>query len=353
MQETVSRLDEDLTDHKAASKEHVQISASAIAGLEDKISNVQVPEQAPVKFSLVEKSLARLEEGFEEISVVVQSLQEELQEHSTMAAAAAAWPSDVEAVESRLTKAMDELKQTVSDTKSVEAMESRLNTAMDELRQTVSDTQSVAKATNERYEQMSQKMAEVAAKSMAIAETVQSEHSDLSSKVESSSRQLQDQNDHLDAKIDALSVMLKLAGINAGYESKSTAACSDDTDMDASGAGEDAGTPTSHMSNADRGVVAELAGKVKLLERTQAGHEMSLANCEAAIQLAASKESVTELSDRITSESQAQTGACAKLKKDITRVSKTNHSSKRSPPCLFNCPPTDCFICGPTDKRPI
>eukprot|EP01044_Picomonas_judraskeda_P040745 COSAG03_NODE_20160_length_323_cov_1.370536_1_plen_104_part_10 len=96
MQESIDSLDKDLTDHKVASKEQVQVSAAMVAAIEDKISNVRLPAQA------VEKSLARLEEGFEETGLVVQRLQEELQEHSAMAAAAAAWPSDVAAVESRL-----------------------------------------------------------------------------------------------------------------------------------------------------------------------------------------------------------------------------------------------------------
>ena len=67
--------------------------------------------------------------------------------------------------------------------------------------------------------------------------------------------------------------------------------------------------------------MSELAGKVTLLERAQAGHEVTLAKCEAATQLAASKESLSELSDRIGAQSQAQTDAFAKLKADIAQVS--------------------------------
>ena len=111
-------------------------------------------------------------------------------------------------------------------------------------------------------------------------------------------------------------------------------------------------TWTKSMQNADQGVVAELAGKVKLLERTQAGQAVTLANCEAAIELAASKELVTELSDRIASQRQAQTDTCAKLKEDITQVSPVNLCI-RSHAHLCHCPTAERFICASTDQRPI
>ena len=181
---------------------------------------------------------------------------------------------------------------------------------------------------------MSRKMAEVAAQAMAVADTVRSEHTDLSSTVDSSMRELQEQNDHLEAKIDALAVTVKLA--DAAYRSKSTAASSDGSNTDPAGVGQDG---ASGMTAADQGVVAELAGKVTLLERAQAGHEVTLANCEAAIQLAASKESVSELSDQIAAQSQAQTDAFTKLKADIAQVSnaKLTTLSVRLSTCSFVC----------------
>lgn len=351
MQEAIKGHSGDLADQSAALEEHCRVAAASFGSIEERLAAMQLAPAAPAPAPAtvlapvaqtseptpaVVKSLARLEEGFEEMDATMRRLQQELQEHSAMAAAAAAWPSDVAAVDSRLTASIAELRTQLTSVEaavaqtdlvdqlcadvegliadasaaaaaagdSSEAVDTRLaslDSELEELRQDAASVRSLAasqvETADERHQQLSQKMAVATASSMAIAETVRSEHTELSTSVDSSHRQLQELSERLNAKIDALAVTMKLAGIDAGYESKTKQQTSSDS-VKAVDIGDGDAQPSPPLKVADEGAVVELAGKVDQLLRAQAEHEVALANCEASTQLKASKEDVATLSER-------------------------------------------------------
>ena len=279
-----------------------------------------------------------------------------------MAAAAAAWPADVLAVENRLTASMAELKGQVQalevaatdaalvdqlcadvdqllagepDREAAATQASDVGEALEELRGQVSEARSLAVANKKTAEERHGQLSQMAATSMAIADTVRGEHTELTKRFESSDSQVEELSEHMNAKIDALSVTMKLAGINAGYKAKGGAEASD-----GAAAGDASGPATGALAEELAALVraqSEKASKesVSTLAQTVAAQReelqaLSKSSSEAQSSL---RNEVGRLSQTAARDAEAQEAHNGKMKEQVERVRILRFACAMLPSC--------------------